>query len=61
MLFHLTKKLFVGAGINTRDYKERTPVFNVADIGVVIGCSLIIMYSIVSERREKDKKRAKSK
>ena len=37
------------------------PVFNVADIGVVIGCSLIIVYSIVSERREKDKKRAKSK
>ena len=32
------------------------PVFNVADIGVVIGCSLIIVYSIVSERREKDKK-----
>lgn len=37
------------------------PVFNVADIGVVIGCSLIIVYSIVSERREKDKKRVKSK
>ena len=36
-------------------------VFNVADIGVVIGCSFIIVYSIVSERREKDKKRAKSK
>ena len=37
------------------------PVFNVADIGVVIGCSFIIVYSIVSERREKDKKRVKSK
>lgn len=58
---NLIDRAFFGSVTDMFSFSIFPPVFNVADIGVVIGCSLIIVYSIVSERREKDKKRAKSK
>lgn len=54
-LGNLTDRLAYGYVIDMFDF-GKFPVFNVADIAVVVGCGLLVIYMIVFENKNYDKK-----
>lgn len=50
---NLIDRIFFGWVTDMLDFSIFPPVFNIADIGVTVGCGLFVFYTIMEERLQK--------